>query len=184
MSDTHRYIPEHRRHLHKGKNQFRVDELRRRREDQQVEIRKLKKEENLAKRRNLDTKVQEWDGVSGDTSESDEDSGLLNRKVSSWIRRIENWMRILQFIQMLIVQILEEFPQMVAGVFSDTVGEQLVATAKFRKILSKERNPPIERVIECGVIPRFVEFLSSDTTLLQVNLHLTGSNHSLKLHGR
>ena len=52
---------------------------------------------------------------------------------------------------------------MVAGVFSDKVDDQLVATAKFRKILSKERNPPIERVIECGVIPRFVEFLSSDT---------------------
>jgi importin subunit alpha-6/7 len=75
---------------------------------------------------------------------------------------------------MLIVQILEEFPQMVAGVFSDTVADQLIATAKFRKILSKERNPPIERVIECGVIPRFVEFLSSDTNLLQVNLFLTG----------
>ena len=93
MSDTNRYIPEHRRHQHKGKNQFRGDELRRRREDQQVEIRKLKKEENLAKRRNLEIKVQEWDGVSGDTSESDEDSGLLNRKVSGCLHRIEKWMR-------------------------------------------------------------------------------------------
>jgi hypothetical protein len=82
MSDTTRYIPEHRRHQHKGKNQFRDDELRRRREDQQVEIRKQKKEENLAKRRNLETKTKEWDGVSGDASESDEDNGLLNRKVS------------------------------------------------------------------------------------------------------
>jgi importin subunit alpha-6/7 len=184
MSDTNRYIPEHRRHQHKGKNQFRGDELRRRREDQQVEIRKLKKEENLAKRRNLDTKVKEWDGVLGDTSESDEDSGLLNRKVSAPLHRIEKWMRTLSLIQMLIVQILEEFPQMVAGVFSDTVADQLVATAKFRKILSKERNPPIERVIECGVIPRFVEFLSSDTNLLQVTLFLIGNNSSLKLHGR
>jgi len=93
MSDTNRYIPEHRRHQHKGKNQFRGDELRRRREDQQIEIRKLKKEENIAKRRNLDTKVQEWDGITGDTSESDEDSGLLNRKVSARLHRIEKWMR-------------------------------------------------------------------------------------------
>ena len=93
MSDTNRYIPEHRRHQHKGKNQFRGDELRRRREDQQVEIRKLKKEENLAKRRNLDIKVQEWDGASGDTSESDEDGGLLNRKVSACLRRILKWMQ-------------------------------------------------------------------------------------------
>lgn len=86
MSDTNRFIPEHRRHQHKGKNQFRGDELRRRREDQQVEIRKQKKEENLAKRRNLETKVIEWDGISGDTSESDDDNGLLNRKVSARLR--------------------------------------------------------------------------------------------------
>ena len=86
MSDTNRFIPEHRRHQHKGKNQFRGDELRRRREDQQVEIRKQKKEENLAKRRNLETKAIEWDGISGDTSESDDDNGLLNRKVSPRLR--------------------------------------------------------------------------------------------------
>jgi importin subunit alpha-6/7 len=83
MSDTSRYIPEHRRQQHKGRNQFRGDELRRRREDQQVEIRKQKKEENLAKRRNLDSRVQEWDGASGDTSESDDDNGTLNRKVTN-----------------------------------------------------------------------------------------------------
>jgi len=63
---------------------------------------------------------------------------------------------------------MEEFPQMVAGVFSSKPDEQLIATAKFRKILSKERNPPIEKVIECGVIPRFVEFLSSTHNTLQV----------------
>jgi len=57
---------------------------------------------------------------------------------------------------------------MVAGVFSNNVDDQLISTAKFRKILSKERNPPIERVIECGVIPKFVEFLSSEHNTLQV----------------
>ena len=46
MADTTRYVPEHRRQTYKGKNLFKGDELRRRREEQQVEIRKLKKDEN------------------------------------------------------------------------------------------------------------------------------------------
>ena len=57
---------------------------------------------------------------------------------------------------------------MITGVFSDEADRQLDATTKFRKLLSKEKNPPIERVIECGVVPRFVEFLRGDNAMLQV----------------
>ena len=64
-------------------------------------------------------------------------------------------------------QLNEDLPQMVTGVFSDQIDLQIQATTKFRKLLSKERNPPIEEVIKTGVVSRFVEFLRSPHTLVQ-----------------
>lgn len=43
-----------RQDAYKNKGQFKADELRRRREEAQVEIRKQKRDESMAKRRNLD----------------------------------------------------------------------------------------------------------------------------------
>lgn len=50
---TTRFVPEHRRTNFKNRGHFKADELRRRREGAQVEIRKAKRDENLAKRRNM-----------------------------------------------------------------------------------------------------------------------------------
>ncbi|KAK6161028.1 hypothetical protein DH2020_004409 [Rehmannia glutinosa] len=54
---------------------------------------------------------------------------------------------------------LESLPSLVAGVWSNEGNLQLEATTQFRKLLSIERSPPIEEVIQSGVVPRFVEFL-------------------------
>ncbi|CAI4210226.1 unnamed protein product [Parascedosporium putredinis] len=154
-----RYIPEHRRTQFKAKNAFKPEELRRRREEQQVEIRKSKREENLAKRRGIGT--GERLGASlGAAPDSDDETAPTESQLN------------------------EDLPQMVAGVFSNEIDQQIKATTKFRKLLSKERNPPsrslvqfeaawaltniasgsasqTQVVIEAGAVPIFVELLSS-----------------------
>lgn len=76
-----RYIPEHRRTQFKAKNAFKPEELRRRREEQQVEIRKSKREENLAKRRGIGT--GERLGASlGAAPDSDDETAPTEAQVS------------------------------------------------------------------------------------------------------
>ncbi|KND03887.1 hypothetical protein SpCBS45565_g05181 [Spizellomyces sp. 'palustris'] len=131
-------IPEHRMQQFKNRGVLKSDELRRRREDVAVELRKQKREESLAKRRNLAA-------LNGAQSESEDESMSVETNA----------------------QLQETVGQGVRGVFSGNVEEQLQSTARFRKLLSKERNPPIEEVIACGVIPKFVEFLRSTNPMLQ-----------------
>ena len=54
---------------------------------------------------------------------------------------------------------LQELPKIVAGVMTNDEQSQLESTTQFRKLLSIERNPPIQAVIDTGVVPRFVHFL-------------------------
>lgn len=82
---SERYIPEHRRTQFKAKNTFKPDELRRRREEQQVEIRKAKREENLAKRRGItarDGTQTSAPGASlGAAPDSEDEGGTIESQV-------------------------------------------------------------------------------------------------------
>ena len=77
-----RYIPEHRRTTFKAKSAFKPDELRRRREEQQVEIRRAKREENLAKRRGIAGRDQPGASL-GAAPDSDDEGGNIESQVSS-----------------------------------------------------------------------------------------------------
>jgi len=76
-----RYIPEHRRTTFKAKNTFKPDELRRRREEQQVEIRKAKREENLAKRRGIAGRDGAPGASLGAAPDSDDEGGNIETQV-------------------------------------------------------------------------------------------------------
>lgn len=82
-----RYIPEHRRTQFKAKNTFKPEELRRRREEQQVEIRKAKREENLAKRRGLGTGENRPGASLGAAPDSDDDTAPTESQVRSFLSR-------------------------------------------------------------------------------------------------
>ncbi|KAF5745900.1 Importin alpha ALPHA AIMP ALPHA isoform 1 [Tripterygium wilfordii] len=118
------------------RNRYKVavdaDEGRRRREDNLVEIRKNKREESLLKKRR--------EGLLG----QQQLPSSLADSASATVKK------------------LESLQVNVADIWSEDNNTQLEATTYFRKILSIERSPPINEVIQAGVVPRFVQFLAKN----------------------
>lgn len=143
MEDSaNKFIPEYRRTNFKNKGRFQSDELRRRRETHQVDIRKQKREEILAKRRNY---------TEGGNDSEDEDAGEGAAG--------EFGVGVLLDEQQFYGKLQQDLPKMMEMIQSPDFDNQLAATIKFRQVLSREQNPPIDLVIQLGVIPTLVEFM-------------------------
>merc|ERR1740127_266928 len=54
---------------------------------------------------------------------------------------------------------LEQLPMLIQMLMTEEPVAQFNSTQQFRKLLSIEQNPPIQEVIQAGVVPRFVQFL-------------------------
>lgn len=54
---------------------------------------------------------------------------------------------------------LEQIPALSQMLMSEDPQAQYNSTQQYRKLLSIEQNPPIQEVIQAGVVPRFVQFL-------------------------
>lgn len=103
-------------------------EMRARRLEATVELRKSKKDDQLSKRRNI-----EDDDI---TSPLKENNGQLHQSP--------------------ITLTLDEILQ---GMASTNVDTNFEATQGARKMLSRERNPPIDLLISRGIVPICVKFL-------------------------
>lgn len=165
---TSRFVPDYRRTTFKNKQRFQSEELRRRRDNHQVDLRKQKREEVLSKRRNFTAPT------GGNDSEDEDDqlgsgaglgaglssSSNLNGDANGGGAADEN-----QFYN----DLQQELPRMMEMIQANDFDSQLAATVKFRQILSREHNPPINLVIQSGVIPTLVEFMdASHSDILQL----------------
>lgn len=135
-----------------------AEEARRKREDNAIEIRKNKRLEQSLKKRNVGMPLPPANPgqdlvatPAAPTAPARNTDPVIAQKV--WLRS-----EALRLCTNPVPQ-LEMLPQMVANVNSADPGLQLEATIQFRKLLSIERHPPIEEVIEAGVVPRFVQLL-------------------------
>lgn len=65
-------------------------------------------------------------------------------------------------------QKLQQIPVLKEQLVSNDPNLQLQATVAFRKLLSMEKNPPIDEVIDAGVVPLFIQLLqNTDIPMLQ-----------------
>ncbi|KAB7497929.1 Importin subunit alpha-3 [Armadillidium nasatum] len=113
----------------KGKDQ---EEMRRRRTEYTVELRKCKREETFQKRRNV---------PSADVIDEDDD----------------------YFYKQLADLTADKLSSIVTLASSEDPVEQLTAVQAARRLLSSDRNPPIDDLISSGILPILVKCLEKET---------------------
>ncbi|KAL7068918.1 putative importin alpha [Cryptosporidium serpentis] len=119
---------------HKKAYKKTFDDPRRKREEQQAQIRKQQRDEQLIKRRQA-SEVSNLSDAGGNAA-----GGNVNT-VSGNVYGVEH------------------IPGLAQGLMSEDFNIQFEATQGLRRLLSREHNPPIQAVIDAGVIPRLVCFL-------------------------
>ena len=138
------------------------EESRRSREETTLQIRKTKKDARLAKRRQMPTgglstaPTPAGMAAAGMLLSAGDDtyaSMMVGTDVGAVAQAGNRTMTTTK---------LEQLPAMVAGVMGNDLAIQTESTTQFRRLLSIEKNPPIQQVIDAGVVPRFVEFLQRD----------------------
>ncbi|KAH9592646.1 Importin subunit alpha, variant 2 [Schistosoma haematobium] len=117
-----------------------ADEMRRRRQEGQVELRKNKREETLQKKRNIPT------GTNGPQTANDPVDTEIDGTGKSTLLNLES---------------------IVANAENEDPAVRLLVVQSARKLLSSDRNPPIDELINAGMLPKLVACLTSEDPNLQ-----------------
>lgn len=120
-----------------------AEETRQKRVEVTVQLRKQNRDEQVMKRR----------GAVGETGKPDENSSATtnteNRPVDVSTKLTSTDVQ----------ERLKSLPRLVEALNSNDSTRQLEAATEFRKLLSIEKNPPIQQVIDTNVVPRLVALL-------------------------
>jgi len=115
------------------------EDARRKREDARLSLRKRDRKEQLHKRRmGLDKKA---------VADGEEESTFCGKEQVNEQQDAE------------VLKRLKDLPDILAGINSNNVQSQYQKTMQVRKMLSIEMNPPIQPIIEAGIVPKLVSFL-------------------------
>ncbi len=119
-----------------------VEDARRKREESANDIRKVKRDEGLLKRRNFGS-------VTANPTASD---CSINVDPNNTPANAANDCSSSSSLVLL--------PVHVEALQSQDYAPQLEACIHIRKMLSVEKNPPIDTVLRSGIVPRIIEFLN------------------------
>lgn len=122
-----------------------TEDGRRRREQNAIALRKDKKEEGLSKRRNL--------GAEAPT--------IVLEDIAGTVTTVTTSADTAKYTK-------ADIPRLLAGLHSADVTIQVECLRGFRRLLSLEKNAPVQQCIACGAVPIFVELLQrNDSSELQ-----------------
>lgn len=116
-----------------------VEEVRSKREQQTFQLRKNARESQIASKRRANNDIIKNNGdiMGGQGKSADSKEKQLSVREQ-----------------------LAMLPQLAQGICGNEADHQFDCTVKIRRLLSIEQNPPIQDVIQAGVVPRLIEFLT------------------------
>lgn len=126
--------------MRKNNKIFDSDSFRKKRETENFAIRKEKHDSVINKRRNMEADLANVTRNLDYDSDSDDMSTEIAKKNP----------------------ITPEIEQALPNLMSDDPEKQLMSTTTIRRLLSMDRNPPIDAVLDAGCLPRLIQFLSFD----------------------